>query len=216
MSSAWADGDEFPAMVDVSGRLLDQLLDADELRPSVLELGCGTGALGIALLELGASQLMGVDLSHASIEVARRRAAAAGVAERAGFAVGDAASVPLGRHDWVILDRAVCCYRDRVRLVASAIGAANARIAISVPESRGWRGLVNHVVWRAENVWDLLTGGCLGYVHDLRRVEEQLAQAGFRPMSGRSGHIGHWFYGVYERLSPATEGVATTEPSGVT
>jgi hypothetical protein len=73
------------------------------------------------------------------------------------------------------------------------------RIAISVPESRGWRGLINHPVWAAESVWDVLSGGCRGYIHDLRRLERQLANAGFRPLAGHRGHIGLWYVGVYER-----------------
>ena len=200
-AGAWADTDDFPEMVDVSARLLDQLRDDVGARhPTILELGCGTGALGVALLELGASRFMGVDLSATSIEVAKRRAGAAGFAEQTAFVVGDAASVPLHRHDWVILDRAICCFRHVERLVGGAIEAGINRIAISVPESRGWRGLINHPLWRLENVWDLLHGGCRGYVHNLRRLERQLAQAGFRPLAGRSGHIGLWFVGVYERF----------------
>lgn len=201
MAGAYTDPDDFPDMVDISARLLDQLRDASTLHPSVLELGCGTGALTLALLELGASRTMGVDLSAGSVDVARRRMASAGFADRTAFVVGDAASVPLLHHDWVILDRAICCFHHVERLVACAIDAAVSRIAISVPESRGWRGLINHPLWAAENVWDLWKGGCRGYVHDLRRIERQLAQAGFRPVAGRGGHIGLWFVGVYERAA---------------
>ncbi|MGH2358402.1 MAG: methyltransferase domain-containing protein, partial [Candidatus Limnocylindria bacterium] len=140
MAGAYTDTDEFPAMVDVSARLLDQLRDTSTLRPTVLELGCGTGALSLALLEMGASRVTGVDLSQGAIGIAKRRVAAGGFAAQADFVVGDAASVPLGRHDWVVLDRAICCFRHSQRLVANAISAGASRVAISVPESRGWRG----------------------------------------------------------------------------
>jgi len=199
MAGAWTDTDDFPPMVDVSVRLLDQLRDAPSIRPSVLELGCGTGGLSVALLELGASRVTGVDLSPGSIGVATRRAAAGGFAEQATFRIGDASAVRLEPHDWVVLDRAICCFRDVDRLMANAISAATTRVAISVPESRGWRGLINHPLWRVENVWDLLRGGCRGYVHDLRRIERQLGQAGFRRLAGRGVHIGLWYVGVYER-----------------
>jgi len=193
----WADLDEFPELVDVSGAILDLLRDAPLRRPSVLELGCGTGGLGVALLEMGAPRLTGVDLSAQSVEIARRRAAATGHAERATFEVGNAAEAAAQRHDWVVLDRVICCYDDVERLVRRAIELAGERIVLSVPESRGWRGLVNRPLWMAEYAWDRWWGGCRGYVHDLRRIERSLAAAGFR-QSG-SARIGLWFAGVYDR-----------------
>lgn len=196
-SSAWVEADDFPEMVDVSAGLLDLLRDAPTRRPSVLELGCGTGGLGVALLEMGASRVTGIDLSAASVDVARRRAVAAGYAAQATFRVGNAADGGFQRHDWVVLDRVICCFGDAERLVRTAVDAANERISISLPESRGWRGLVNRPLWAAESVWDMLRGGCRGYVHDLRRIEAWLAAAGFRPSESR--HAGLWHLGTYDR-----------------
>ncbi len=196
-ASAWTDADELPELVDVSGHLLDLLRDAPGRRPSVLELGCGTGGLGVALLEMGAAHVTGVDLSVASVELARRRATQAGFADQAIFAVGNAAYVEVDRHDWVILDRVICCFGDVERLVSRAIELADERIGISVPESRGWRGLVNRPLWAAENVWDLVSGGCRGYVHDIRRIEHRLAAAGFRPAA--SVRAGLWHIGIYAK-----------------
>jgi predicted TPR repeat methyltransferase len=193
----WAELDEFPELVDVSGAMLDLLRDAALRRPSVLELGCGTGGLGVALLEMGAARLTGIDLSAQSLEIARRRAAAAGHAERATFDVGNAAESSAERHDWVVLDRVICCYGDVERLVGRAIELAGDRIVLSVPESRGWRGLVNRPLWLAEYAWDRWFDGCRGYVHDLKRIEHRLAAAGFRQTS--SARIGLWFAGVFDR-----------------
>ena len=198
-SSRWTDSDTFPAMVAVSTGLFALLDDAADRRPTVLELGSGSGALAAALLAAGASRVSGLDLSPMSVDLARRRVATAGFADRAQFRVGNAATVSLERHDWVVLDRSICCFRDGPRLVDAAIAAAGSRIALSVPDSRGWRGVVNRLIWTAENLWDRVSGGCPGYVHDLNAIEEQLGRAGFRPASGRVGHIGLWFVGVFER-----------------
>ncbi len=197
----WADGDELPDLVDVSGALLDLLRDATLRRPRVLELGCGTGGLSVALLEMGAAHATGIDLSPASIDLARRRVAEAGHEERASFEVGDAVEAELAPHDWVVLDRVICCFGDVASLVERAVALAGDRIAISVPESRGWRGLVNRPLWAAEYVWDRFHGGCRGYVHDLRRVERRLADAGFRPTG--SERVGLWFIGRYDRPNVA-------------
>jgi hypothetical protein len=88
-------------------------------------------------------------------------------------------------------------------LVGRAISLAGERIVISVPESRGWRGLVNRPLWFAEFAWDRWRGGCRGYVHDLRRIERDLAAAGFRPAG--SDRIGLWHIGVYDRPNASAD-----------
>ncbi|HEX7197334.1 MAG TPA: methyltransferase domain-containing protein [Candidatus Limnocylindria bacterium] len=193
----WDDAEGFPEMVGVSAGLLDRLRDATLARPSVLEIGCGTGGLSVALLEMGARSVRGVDLSAASIDLARRRAAGAGFEEQATFEVGHGAAVGGEQHDWVVVDRVLCCDGDLERMLDAVVGAARSRIAISVPESRGWRGLLNRPMWAVENVWDLLHQGCRGYVHDVRAIERRLSAAGFRVTS--SGHVGLWHVAVYSR-----------------
>ena len=195
--SDWDDADGFPEMVDVSAQLLDLLRDAPLVRPTVLEIGSGTGGVSVALLEMGASRVKGVDLSPASVDLARRRAAAAGFAEQATFEVGQGAAVRDERYDWVILDRVLCCDGHPDRMLDAVVGAARQRVALSVPESRGWRGMLNRPMWAAEYAWDLLTGGCRGYVHDLRQIERRLGAAGFRPTG--AGRVGLWHVGVYDR-----------------
>ena len=202
-AAEWADTDELPDLVDVSARLLDLLRDARQRRPTVLELGCGAGAVGVALLEMDAARVTGIDLSPQSVELARRRAEEAGFAGSATFEVGNGADVDVAAHDWVVMDRVICCFDDVDRLVERAIAQAGERIAITVPESRGWRGLVNRPLWAVEFAWDRLWGGCRGYVHDLRRIERRLAGAGFEPAA--SARIGLWYLGVYDRPKTAVK-----------
>ena len=195
--SDWDDAEGFPEMVDVSAQLLDLLRDAPLVRPTVLEIGSGTGGVSVALLEMGASRVKGVDLSPASVDLARRRAAAAGFGDQATFEVGQGAAVRDGVHDWVVLDRVLCCDGHPDRMLDAVIAAAQRRVALSVPESRGWRGMLNRPMWAAEYLWDLLTGGCRGYVHDLRQIERRLANAGFRATA--TARVGLWHVGVYDR-----------------
>ena len=192
-----ADG-ALPAMVAVSRELLDLLADVGERRPTVLELGSGSGGLSVALLERGAAAADGIDLSPESVATARRRAEAAGVADRATFTVGDAAQVPLTGHDWVVIDRVICCYAHVGPLLANAIGAATERIAFSLPESSGWRGLVTRFFVTLENATDRFRPRpCPNFIHDVRKIEARLTAAGF--MLVRDARTSMWYLAVWDR-----------------
>lgn len=62
----------------------------------VLELMCGTGRVALPLAEAG-FEVLGIDVSPAMLEIARRRAAAAGLGGKAQFQLGDARTLDLGR-----------------------------------------------------------------------------------------------------------------------
>lgn len=187
-----------PGLVAVSQRLRDVLLSLDPTKKTLLELGCGRGGLLLQLVRAGASRATGVDLSPASIDEARKRFERAQVSEGAHFSVGDAAGVPLEPHDWVILDRVLCCYPDVERLLANTLPAARHIYAFTVPDSRGWRGVAARLEEWFENAWNTLRGRpCPGYVHNLDLIEERLATAGFRLR--HRGHQRLWHIAVYER-----------------
>jgi SAM-dependent methyltransferase len=198
-------GGVLPPMVEISERLLEQLADVGEARPTVLELGCGSGALAVALARDGAAQVDGVYLSPEALITARRRADQAGVGERTSFVEGDGALLSLTTHDWVVIDRALCCYPDVEALLGNAISAARRRVAFSVPTSRGLRGGVNRFAWGCEAFLTRFQNGpCPGYVHDLDLIEGHLAAAGFTRRSTRSSAL--WYTAVWER--PAAQMIA--------
>ncbi len=65
-------------------------LNGPEAEVRILDLGCGSGCILLALLsELGKAEGLGVDSSAAAVEVARSNAAALGMGDRAVFQVGD-------------------------------------------------------------------------------------------------------------------------------
>jgi SAM-dependent methyltransferase len=189
-----------PSLVAVSQRLRGALLSLDPTGVSVLEPGCGRGGLLLGLVQAGAAQATGVDLSSAGIEAARSRFEKAQLADRADLSVGDAARVALEPHDWVILDRVMCCYPDVDRLLANTIPAAKRIYAFTVPTSRGWRGVAARLEEWFENAWNTLRGQpCPGYVHDLDLIEGRLANFGFRLR--HRDRQGLWHIAVYERYA---------------
>lgn len=186
-----------PEMQPTSRRLFELLSDAKQVQPTVLELGCGSGALLVGLLETGAVRGDGVDLSQGSLDAARRRAEEAGVADRSTFTQDDGAQAKLDAHDWVVMDRVICCYPDVDALLGNALPAAVRRVAFSVPTSRGWRGRANRVIWAIEAKWEAMRKGCPGYVHSLDRIEGRLKTAGFKPLRSETGWM--WHVAVWER-----------------
>jgi SAM-dependent methyltransferase len=54
---------------------------------TVLDVGCGSGRYALALARAGASRVVGVDVSATMIDLARKEAEAAGLAERCSFTV---------------------------------------------------------------------------------------------------------------------------------
>ena len=187
-----------PGLVAVSQRLRDLLLSLDPTEKTLLELGCGRGGLLLQLVRAGAARATGVDLSPASIDEARNRFERAQLSKGAHFSVGDAARVLLEPHDWVILDRVMCCYPDVERLLANTLPAARHIYAFTVPTSRGWRGVAARLEEWFENAWNTLRGRpCPGYVHNLDLIEERLATAGFGLR--HRDHQGLWHIAVYER-----------------
>lgn len=124
-----------------TGRLVRQELNAfrrgglnrrqqaivSELEPlisdtSVLDIGCGLGAIGTSLLKKGGSNGTFVDISADYLKAAREVAADAGVGERASFFQEDFATSarPFPKVDVVVLDRVVCCYPNATARLAKA------------------------------------------------------------------------------------------------
>lgn len=197
---AVAADDEFPLMAEASRGLLNLLSDVGSERPTLLELGCGSAGLMVALLERGAQSADGVDLSVESIAVARRRAAAAGVEAKVNFVIGDGSVVKLEPHDWVVLDRVICCYADVGGLMANSMAAAGKRYVFSVPLDSGWQGLLNRIWRAAENATNRLRGRpCPGYGHSIRKIRRRLRDAGFEPLRERK--VGLWYTAVWERIA---------------
>jgi magnesium-protoporphyrin O-methyltransferase len=184
--------------VDLAQLLRMRLREAGLENADVLELGCGRGELALELLQDGASNVVGFDLSSDAIEYAQRIAREDGVASRAEFRSGNAATADLPRREVVVHHRVICCYPDSSQLLANSIGAAGRMYAFSMPRSRGIWGLFVKVALRFENLIHLLKRrGFRAYVHDERIVESALTRAGFE-LHGRSNRRG-WFAAVYVR-----------------
>ena len=80
--------------------LLDPLLIGapaeGKSQQTMIDLGCGSGILGIAAVKLGVSHAMGVDLDPDAVEVARQNSVVNNVGNRLDFFVGSLAEIKAG------------------------------------------------------------------------------------------------------------------------
>jgi 2-polyprenyl-3-methyl-5-hydroxy-6-metoxy-1,4-benzoquinol methylase len=176
--------------------LLELLGQAGVSGRTVLEAGCGQGALTIALTQRGAENVVGIDLSPESVAVAKRAAKQAEVSAR--FVIGDAATTDIEPHDVVVLDKVLCCYFDADTLLANTVPAARSSVALSLPHSRGLRGVVSRLLIGAENAWRRLQGDPFrAFVHDEVAIANTLNLAGLS-LTLRRDHWA-WHISIYER-----------------
>jgi magnesium-protoporphyrin O-methyltransferase len=104
-------------------RMRDVLLNTfpDDLEGvSVLDAGCGTGALAVALSRRGAT-VTAIDLSPSLVQLARERMPRDLGRGRIDFAVGDMMAPPVEQFDYVVAMDSLIHYRaaDMARVVAS-------------------------------------------------------------------------------------------------
>ena len=80
---------------------LGYLSEMDLAGKKVLDVGCGSGILGIAALLLGAESNVGVDIDELAVKAGGENAARNGVAERSTFLAGDLVEKVEGKYDVV-------------------------------------------------------------------------------------------------------------------
>ncbi len=102
---------------------------------SVLDIGCGIGAVGVSLLKRGAGSGTFVDVSAAYLRAARTVSEQAGVEEKATFYQDDFATSarPYPQADVVVLDRVVCCYPNATALLEKAARHSRKTLIFTYP-----------------------------------------------------------------------------------
>jgi len=121
---------------DPTTRLLRGALAAQgRIDGSLLDVGCGIGALTFELLSLGVSRATGIDASKAYLAAASEEAARSGRANAVEFIPGDflnvAAQLPTATI--ATLDRVICCYPAYEPMLKAALQHAERFPALSYP-----------------------------------------------------------------------------------
>jgi SAM-dependent methyltransferase len=167
---------------DTSRKILDSLPKREIAGSTVLEVGCGVGALIIELVRKGASSAIGVDLSPKMVRLGQSLAAEAGLSESVSFALGDGAMAELKESDIVILDAVLCCYPDLASLVGNSSSAVRRLYAISVPDDTRPVARVLGLLLPLQRLIRRRSG-FMFFIHSTGRVREMLEARGFKMLS---------------------------------
>lgn len=95
--------EQYETPATLASDLLHLAWSHGDLEGSVLDMGCGTGILGVGAALYGAG-VVGVDLDADALRTARSNAAAAGVSEKTDWLRGDASSLPVATVETVVMN----------------------------------------------------------------------------------------------------------------
>lgn len=165
---------------------------------SVLEIGCGTGFFHHKMIQSGASNATGIDISEKMIDFAQSLASNKGLEQKTAYLVGDFVETcdQFGEHDVLVLDKVICCYPDSGTLIRLSTGKCRISYALSYPRD-SWIPRVAFSVIRF--FLALARSGFKPKVYPVSWVREQIEQAGFRRKSSWNDYF--WISEVYQRES---------------
>lgn len=105
---------------------------------TALDVGCGPGHYAVALAQRGAAGVTGIDLAPAMIELARRKAADAGVSDSCNFIIGDYLTHNFDRtFDYVILMGFMDYIADADTAISRALSLTTNKAFFSFPAAKG-------------------------------------------------------------------------------
>ena len=176
--------------------LVDYLKAQDFSEYTVLEVGCGIGALQVELMKTGASRGLGLDISIASVEAATQLAERLALQDRLVYRQLDFTQEEseIGPADIVVLDRVVCCYPDMEGLVRPAAQHARQLCAVVYPRTTWWVRLggflFNGYLWALRRTFRF-------FLHDPRKIADTVLSQGFDLDFSRT--FGPWQISVFRK-----------------
>lgn len=182
---------------DPTTRLLrSALAEQGRVGGSLLDVGCGIGALTFELLNAGISSATGVDASTAYLRAASEEAARSGRSGAVKFVHGDFLKVAaqLSTATIVALDRVICCYPEFEPMLGAALQLAERILALSYPRDEWY---VRAGIGLENSLRRLKGNSFRAFVHPAAEMRRLADSTGFRLVS-RDGTL-MWCVDVYMR-----------------
>lgn len=166
---------------------------------TVLEVGCGVGALTLEIVKAGAEKAVGVDASPAYITAAEDLAQKTGLQNKVEYRLMDFAekSETVAPANIVILDRVVCCYPDMRGLVIPAVQHSKKYLALTYPRDPWWMRLgaifINFPLTLFRQPFRF-------FLHQPTKVISTISSQGFESVFQKT--LGPWQLAIFQRQSP--------------
>ena len=159
-------------------QILNAIRDNGIDEATILEIGCGTGDLLIALLQQGAASAVGVDISVKMLDEARRNTFDKELVNRTEFHLGDYVDLAdnLETSDITIMDKVVCCYPNPERLLKAALPNTRHAIALTYPKDRAFTRIGIAVF---AFIMKMLKSDFRPYVHKPEDIKKWITEEGF-------------------------------------
>ena len=176
-------------------KLLSLLSGYDQKGKSLLDIGGGIGAIQWEFVRNGGIKTTDVDSSSGYITVASDYAKEISH-DAASFKMSDFNDVhtELNRHDFVSLDKVICCYPEYENLLGDALNKTGTALALAMPLG-GW---VSELLAQFTKIYLILRKNPFRtYIHSPKQVHEFIESNGFR-LSEKAFSF-PWLVRVYER-----------------
>jgi magnesium-protoporphyrin O-methyltransferase len=177
--------------------LLEGVRQGSVLNKTLLDIGCGVGALHLTLLQEGAARAVGVDLAEGMIENARQFAHEKGLAEKTRYIVGDFVQVSdtVPEADITLLDKVVCCYENLPGLLETSTSRTRSIYALTHPKGN----LLIQLMFKAHVAFStLIRMPFRPFWHDWATMRARITERGFRLIYENSTFF--WQVLVYQRV----------------
>lgn len=163
---------------------------------SLLEVGSGVGYMHQVLLQQGANNAVGIDLSPDMLKEAQSWADEKDLTDRVQYIQGDFIELldQVDAVDVTILDKVVCCYPHAELLINSSTSKTNHIYALTYPRNRWFIRIAIEVM----AFFLKLSGSDFrAYVHNPDDVERWIVDAGFKKSYQNKTFI--WLTQLYQK-----------------
>ncbi len=176
--------------------LVDGIRQCGFKNATILEIGCGVGALHLSLLKSGATKATGIDMSENMVAAARKLSVEMDLAQRVQYVRGDFVAMHEGApvSDITILDKVICCYENVQELIVHSTSKARRLYAVSYPRQH----------WVAKSIFrftmavaKLFRWKFHPYYHEPALIQSLIVSRGFEPKYER--HAFMWVIQVFQR-----------------